>query len=168
MANTASMCGVATSAIWPSSITAPTSASISGSRPASTSCSIEVLCLPTFSAPAILLSSDTRRVTPSLFATASASRIMLAARSRVGGKRQISTSVECVKALSGLKVRLPHNLSHISARTLPNTGDFSPARSNTAARAVTRADTLPSSSPNGKRSPSICRTTPGATSSQAG
>ena len=78
------MCGVGTPVSWPSSITAPTSASISGSRPASTSCSIDVLCLPTFSAPAMRFSSVTRKLTPSLFATCSASRIIAAASSRVG------------------------------------------------------------------------------------
>ena len=112
----------------PTSITEPTSASISGSRPASTSCSIEVLCLPTRSAPAMRFSSVTRKVMPSRSATACASRIIAAARSRVSGNWQMSTSVECVSALIGLKVRLPHSLSQISERMLSSTGALRPAR----------------------------------------
>jgi hypothetical protein len=110
-----------------SSTTEPTSASISGARPASTSCSIDVLCLPTFSAPAMRLSSVTRNSMPSLCATACASRIIAAASSRVSGYWQMSTSVECDRLLIGLKVRLPHSFSQISERMLSSTGALKPA-----------------------------------------
>ena len=46
----------------PSSITAPTTASSSSGRPASTSCSIDVLCAPTFAAPAIRWSIEMRQL----------------------------------------------------------------------------------------------------------
>ena len=61
---------------------------------------MDVLCLPTFSAPAMRFSSVTRNLTPSVFATLSASRIIAVASSRVGGNWQMSTSVEWVSALA--------------------------------------------------------------------
>ena len=80
----------------------------------------------------------------------------------------MSTSVECVRLLIGLKVRLPHSLSQISARMLSSTGALKPALVKQAATRLTRSLDEPSSSPTGKRSPSMCLTTPGATSSDAG
>ena len=162
------MCGVGVPVRRPSSATDPTSASISGPRPASTSCSIEVLCLPTFSAPSMRRSSVTRNSMPSLAAIACASSIMFAARARVSGNWQMSTSVACDSALIGLKQTLPHNLSQISARILLSTGAFSPACWNTSEMAVARRLDEPSSSPSGKRSPSTWRITPGAINSAAG
>jgi hypothetical protein len=162
------MCGVGVAVSRPSSATEPTSASISGARPASMSCSIEVLCRPTFSAPAMRLSSVTRNSTPSLPATCWASRIMLAASSRDGGYWQMSCSVECDRLLIGLKVRLPQSLSQISPRMSCSTGALKPAAVKQFEIRVTRAVVLPSSSPSGKRSPSMWRTTPGASSSDAG
>ena len=48
----------------PSSTTAPTNASSSIDRPASRSCNIEVLCSPTFSAPAMRCSMETGKSMP--------------------------------------------------------------------------------------------------------
>ena len=162
------MCGVGVSVSRASSTTEPTRASISGSRPHSTSCNIDVLCLPTFSAPSMRLSSVTRKLMPSLCATAWASRIIAAASSRVSGNWQMSTSVEWLRLLIGLKVKLPHSLSQISARMLSSTGALNPAATKRAATRLTRSLEEPSSSPKGKRSPSMCRTTPGAINSEAG
>ena len=61
-----------------SSITEPSSASVSSGRAASTSCSIEVLWWPTRSAPAMRFSMGTRKVMPSLLAMPCASVIMAA------------------------------------------------------------------------------------------
>jgi len=80
----------------------------------------------------------------------------------------MSTSVERLNALIGLKVRLPHSFSQISLRILSSTGALKPARVMAADTRLTRSLDEPSSSPSGKRSPSICRTTPGAISSEAG
>ena len=81
-----------------------------------------VLEAVTFSAPAMRLSSETLNLTPSFSATVCASIIMFAASSRVSGNRQMSTSVACARLLIGLKVRLPHSLSQISARMLSRIG----------------------------------------------
>ena len=107
-------------------------------------------------------------VMPSLGATACASRIMSAARRRVPGSRQMSTSVARESALIGLNVRLPHSFSQISERMSSSTGALRPARVNAPHTRSTRGVVVPSSSPIGKRSPSMCLTTPGATSSAAG
>ena len=105
---------------------------------------------------------------PSLCATAWASRIIELASSRESGYWQMSTSVEWVRLLIGLKVRLPHNLSQISARMFSSTGALKPALARQAETRFTRSLLEPSSSPTGKRSPSMCFTSPGATSSEAG
>ena len=59
-------------------------------------------------------SSDTLKRTPSFSPIVCASVIIAAASARVGGWRQTSSSVACVSALIGLKLRLPHSLSQIS------------------------------------------------------
>ena len=105
---------------------------------------------------------------PSLLATSCASVIIAAASSRDSGYWQMSTSVACARLLIGLKVRLPHSLSHISERMLSSTGALKPALTKQSATRCTRSLVLPSSSPTGKRSPSMCLTTPGAISSEAG
>src|SRR2546430_2151400 len=107
-------------------------------------------------------------VMPSLLATASASAIIVAARLRVGGYWQMSTSVECVSALIGLNARFLRSLSQTSARMLSSTGALNPARVKHSDTARTRPLEEPSSSPTGKRSPSMWRMIPGATSSAAG
>src|SRR6266481_4762217 len=165
---TASICGVGVRVRRPSSTTDPTSASSSGRRPASTSCSMEVLWWTTLSAPAIRLSRLTRNTMPSLCAMVCASVIIAAASARVAGNWQMSASVERVSALMGLKVRLPQSLSQISARMSSSTGALNPARAKHCETRCTRSLLVPSSSPTGKRSPSICFTTPGAMSSAAG
>jgi hypothetical protein len=68
----------------------------------------------------------------------------------------------------GLKVRLPQSFSQISLRMLASTGDFNPERTKDSLMAVTRGVVLPFNSPSGKRSPSMCTTTPGWVSSLAG
>ncbi len=132
------------------------------------SCSIEVLCLPTFAAPAMRRSRLTRNAMPSFSATACASPIIAAARVRVASFSQMSTRVARVRALIGLKLRLPQSLSQISARMSSRTGALKPARPKHSDTRVARSLRLPSSSPSGSRSPSMCATTPGATSSEAG
>ncbi len=144
------------------------SASVSRARPASTSWSIEVLCRPTFSAPAIRFSSPTRKVTPSFSAMVCASVIIFAASSRVGANWQISTSVAWHSALMGLKLRLPHAFSQISERMSASSGDLNPARVSISETRCTRSDSEPSSSPTGKRVPSMWRMTPGLAMVAAG
>ena len=162
------MVGVGTPAMPPSSTTEPTSASSSSARPASTSCSIEVLCAPTASAPAMRCSSVILKRTPSASATACPSAIIAAASARVPGKRQMSSSVACVSALIGLKLRLPQSLIQISLRMSLLTGALKPAFISACDSASMRSLRVPSGSPKVKRLPSITRTTPGATSSAAG
>ena len=107
----------ATSTMRPSSITEPSSASISIARPCSTSCSIEVLCAPMASAPAMRFSMRDAEADAERLADGLGFRIISAASARVGGKRQMSSSVAWVSALIGLKVRLPQSFIQISART---------------------------------------------------
>ena len=61
----ASVAGIGVSVSRPSSTNAPISGSISRGRPASTSCSIDVLWAPTFSAPSMRCSMEIRRRSPS-------------------------------------------------------------------------------------------------------
>ena len=61
----------------------------------------------------------------------------------------------------GLKVRLPHSFSQISERMSSRTRDLKPASANRPETMRTRSESRPSSSPTGKRLPSMCRMTPG-------
>jgi hypothetical protein len=90
-----------------------------------------------------------------------------AASARVGGKRQMSSSVACVSALIGLKLRLPHSLTQISPRMSGHRRLEAGAHHRLRQRLDARLR-LPSSSPSVKRLPSMSLTTPGATSSAAG
>ena len=109
-------------------MTEPSSASISIARPCSMSCSIDVLWGPMASAPAMRLSIGRRKRMPNASPTVCASPIIAAASARVGGKRQMSSSVARASALIGLKVRLPQSFVQISVRTSLRTGDLKPAR----------------------------------------
>jgi hypothetical protein len=71
----------------------------------------------------------------------------VAARARVGPKRQMSSSVAWVSALIGLKLRLPQTLSQISERMSPDTGALNPAALKASPMARTRGVSLPSISP---------------------
>ena len=142
--------------------------SISSGLPASTSCSIEVLCLPTASAPLMRRSMVTRKPAPSRSPTACASVIIAAASSRVSGNWQMSTSVAWVMALIGLKVRLPHSFSQISERMSSRMRALNPASVNVSDTRRTRSVSAPSSSPTGKRLPSTWRMTPGSAMMAAG
>ena len=114
------------------------------------------------------LSMPTRNLTPSLPATASASRIIWTLSSRVSGNCNRPTSVACVNALIGLKLRFPHSLSQISLRMSAITGALKPARVNAAEMACTRGDVEPLGSPSANRLPSTTCTTPGSSSVAAG
>ena len=149
-------------------MTTPSVPSISRGFPASTSWSIEVLCLPTFSAPSMRRSNVTLKWAPSFSATSFASVIMVAASSRDSGNWQIASRVEWVSALIGLKHRFPQSLSQISDRMSSTTGDLNPAPINASETRVTRSDVLPSSSPRGNRIPSTWRITPGSAMTAAG
>ena len=162
------MVGVGVPVICPSSTTAPTSASSSSARPLSTSCSIEVLCAPTASAPAIRWASEILKRTPSASATDWPSVIMRSTSASVDGNRQISSKVAWVSAEIGFKLRLPQSLTQSSARMSRDTGDLKPAFMKTRDSDSTRSLRLPSSSPSVKRLPSITRTKPGSTNSAAG
>jgi hypothetical protein len=72
----------------------------------------------------------TRNVIPSLFAIVSASRIIAMLSARVCGNWSRSTSVACVSALMGLKLRFPQILSQISPRMSFVTGALKPALPN--------------------------------------
>ena len=93
---------------------------------------------------------------------------MVAAKLRVRSKLQMSSSVACVKADTGLKVRLPQSLTQSSLRMSVDTGVLNPAAIMACANAVTRSDFSPLGSPKVKRLPSMSLTTPGATNSAAG
>ena len=64
--------------------------------------------------------------------------------SRVSGNCSSPTSVACVSALIGLKLRLPQSLSQISLRMSAITGALKPARVNAAEIACARGDVDPS------------------------
>src|ERR1700733_11900603 len=166
-AQIASRCGVATLARRASSVTEPKSASISIARPCSISCSIEVLCAPMLSAPAMRLSMLRRNRMPNASPTVCASRIIAAASARVGANRQMSSSVAWLSALTGLKVRLPQSFIQISERTSLSAGDLKPAFVNSSDSAAMRSVLAPSISASGKRWPSTCRMTPGLSISAA-
>jgi len=74
--------------------------------------------LATAAAPAMRLSIDTRKRTPSFSATAWLSCITAAASDRVGSNPQMPASVACVSALTGLKTMLPHSFSQIQSGCL--------------------------------------------------
>ena len=97
-----------------------------------------------------------------------ASRIMLAASSRVAGNRQMSSSVACVSALIGLKLKLPQTLSQISERMSIDTGALKPAALKASLMARMLGVSVPSSSPSVKRLPSMTLMTPGRITSLAG
>ena len=80
----------------------------------------------------------------------------------------MSTSVACVSALTGLKLRLPQSLSQISLRMFFETGALKPALVKLAETASMRGVVEPSSSPSVKRLPSTTWTTPGDTRFAAG
>ena len=95
----ASIVGVGMPVMRPSSTTLPTSAAARAAA-CSTSCSIEVLCAPTASAPAIRCSSGSLEHDAELLRHRLGllhHRRDIAAR----GKRQISSSVACSSALTG-------------------------------------------------------------------
>src|SRR5258708_2955254 len=100
----------------PSSTTAPTTASSSIGRPASRSCNIEVLCSPTFSAPAMRWSIEIGISIPSFAATASTSVMMLRIIGPASLSRAICDRVARVRALMGLKATLPRILPQTSFR----------------------------------------------------
>src|ERR1019366_1294930 len=108
--------GIAIPSFSPSSTTAPTTGSSSMGRPASRSCSMEVLCSPTFSAPAILWSMEMGSSIPSLLATASTSAMILRTTGQMWGSRAMVTRVARVRALMGLKATLPSSFTQISWR----------------------------------------------------
>ena len=117
----------------PSSCTAVTSASISIGRPSSRSCSIEVLCAPTSSAPAMRLSTSIGNFTPSAVAIVSASTIMVRATARVPGSPAISSSVPPVSAEIGLKREVapelhPDVVADVGADRRADAGGTSSAR----------------------------------------
>ena len=124
--------------------------------------------MPTLSAPAMRRSIVTRKPAPRRSPIVCASVIIAAASDRVSGNWQMSTSVECVSALMGLKVRLPQSLSQISERMSVSTRALKPDSVSSPATRCTRADSLPSSSPTGKRMPSMCLITPGSVIAAAG
>ena len=93
---------------------------------------------------------------------------MSPASSLDNGNWQMSTNVECDRELMGLKVRLPHSFNQISERMFSRIGDLKPALMKASDTFWARSVMLPSSSPIGKRSPSMCWTTPGAINAEAG
>ena len=113
-------------------------------------------------------SIETGSSMPSARPTAAHSSITARASSTACGASAISPSVAPVSAVAGLKATLPTSLSHSSRRTSASTGHFRPPAANAAEIARQRPPSDPSGSPIVKRVPSMCRITPGATSSVAG
>ncbi len=91
--------------------------------------------------------------TPSARATASASTIMARITARVAGSLAMPASVPWVKALTGLKERLPQSFSQMSSRILGRTGALNPAPLSAFDSASTRSLGRPSGSPSMKRLP---------------
>ena len=82
-----------------------------------------------------------------------ASSIIARATARVPGSEAMTSSVACVRALIGLKQRLPHSFSQISSRMLSITGAFSPAAANRSDKRLARSVDSPDGSPSGNLSP---------------
>jgi hypothetical protein len=114
---------------------------------------MEVRCAPTRAAPFTRRSMLTRKVTPKRLAISWASVIILIDRSRRQGSVATMSSVARVRALMGLKHRLPHSLSQISLRMSPSTGASNPPCSSALAKRTQRSDTLPMGSPRANLRP---------------
>ncbi len=93
---------------------------------ASRSCSIDILCAPTATAPSRRRSRSTRRRTPRRSPIALASSIIARQTARVSGSPAMTSSVASVSALIGLKHTLPQSLSQISSRMSSRIGASSP------------------------------------------
>ena len=148
----------------PSSMTAPTTSSSSRGRWLSRSCSIDVLCVPAFSAPAMRCSIEMGSSMPNRRATASTSVIRLRISGPVFGSRTISASVAPVSALTGLSEALPSSLTQISWRMRVVIGARRPPAISASAICRQRSERLPSGSPSVRRLPSTWRITPGPSS----
>src|ERR1051325_1175160 len=155
--------GMGTPRRVPSSTTAPTTGSSSSGRPASRSCSIDVLWSPTFSAPAILCSIEIGRSIPNFAATASTSLLISLTTSHTPGSRAICASVARVSALNGLNATLPSSFTQISCRMRAVIGHRNPDLISASAMMRQRSDLVPSGSPSEMRFPSVWRMTPGST-----
>mmetsp|Transcript_33974 Transcript_33974/g.62178 ORF Transcript_33974/g.62178 Transcript_33974/m.62178 type:complete len:205 (+) Transcript_33974:179-793(+) len=151
-----------------SSTTAAIRASTSVGFPASTSCKVDGLWLPTLAAPAIRWSLPTSMVIPNLPAISFASSIALRAIATEGGYVAITPTVACVSAPIGLKHILPRSFTHKFERMLSSTGALKPAAVRAALNSCTLGVTLSSSSPSGSKVPSVCTTSPGALRCAAG
>ena len=152
----------------PSSMTEPISASASIARPASTSCSMEVLCVPDRLGAGDALVDREAKARAERLADRLRLAIVRVTSSRVGGKRQISSSVAWVSALTGLKLTLPQSFVQISVRMSATTGALKPARVKACDSAATRGVSYCRFRPSEKRLPSIWLITPGAAISAAG
>ena len=149
-----------------SSRTALTSASSSTARPASTSCSIEVLKAPSFIVMACRSSGCWSIGMPMAAPMALASSITLDTKLRTRGSPKIRSVVAPVKALMGLTVMLPQSLYQTSLWIWTDTLAAKPARCSRATSACTRSLVWPDGEPMIKPLPKWWRTWPGPLSEQ--
>src|SRR5690606_28227821 len=161
-ASMASSVGVATPTFRPSSATAPSSGAVSSERPASRSCSIDVLNAPSCSASLSLSSAVVSKRTPNAAATRAASSIRSRSRRRTSGSARRRSVVAWVSTLTGLTERLPQSLSQMASRIRGVVSASKPASRKIVATRCRRSLIVPSGSPRTKRSPEEWSTTPGA------
>ena len=118
---------------------APNNASSSIGRPASTSCSIDVLNAPSRAVTAIRSSPLSLIGHPTSAPIAASSAMPSSIQARHSGSARMRSQLARVSADSGLIVALPHNLYQIARRTLPVRSGRSPAASKTPNRRATRS-----------------------------
>ena len=116
---------------------------------------MDVLCAPTFPAPAILWSIETGSSNPSLTPTACTSVMILRTSVQTSGSFTISASVARVSALIGLKAAFPRIFTQISLRIRVVTGARRPDLISASAIRRLRSERVPSGSPSEMRLPSV-------------
>ncbi len=156
------MFGVATPTRAPISATTATSASISSGRPASASCSIDVLKLPSWRVTAMRSSPDCAIGQPIRAPTAAASAIARSMNACTSGSSRIRSVVAPVSAEIGLVVMLPHNLYQMSRADVGARLGREAGLRERRADFVVRAEAPPRGSPTISRLPKPCWMTPGA------
>ena len=153
--SSAAMFGVSRPSRSPISCTAPTMASSSIARPASTSCSIEVRKTPSSRASFIRSSPDWPMAQPMRAPTAAASAMPRSMKACTSGSARMTSVVSPVRAETGFIVMFPHNLYQTSRRMSALGSALKPASASAPHTAATRSERPPSGSPTIRRSPKL-------------
>ena len=146
----------------PISCTAPTRASSSSARPASASCSIEVLKPPSWRASARRSSPDWPIGQPICAPINAASCIVRSTKACTSGSSSRRSVAAPVRALTGFIVMLPHSLYQMAWRMSALGSAMKPACASALHTVVVRIESPPAGSPTISRSPNPCRTRPGS------